>query len=109
MLQIHHELEESAQMSGAGWLTTFRKILIPLMMPALFGAWVWIFLISVRELSIAVLLTGPTSQVVSTTIFELWEDGQFTEMAAFSVVITGFFVLLAILMLRISQRWGLQI
>lgn len=109
ILQIHQELEESAQVAGASWLTIFRKILIPLMMPALFGAWVWVFLISIRELSMAVLLTGPRSQVVATTIFELWEDGQFTEMAAFSVVITSFFVMLTLIFQRLSRRWGVQI
>ena len=109
LIQIHQELEESAQISGANWLTVFRKILIPLMMPALFGAWIWVFLISVRELSMAVLLAGPKSQVVSSTIFSLWNDGQFTEMAAFSVVITSVFVVVALGLRRVSQRFGLQV
>src|SRR5437588_11468683 len=33
MLQIHKELEESAAMSGASWVTTFRRIILPLLKP----------------------------------------------------------------------------
>jgi iron(III) transport system permease protein len=109
LIQIHQELEESAQVSGAGWLTVFRRIVIPLMMPALFGAWIWVFLISTRELSMAVLLAGPTSQVISSTIFDLWNDGQFTEMAAFSVCITLSISTLALIIRRLSMRWGVQL
>jgi iron(III) transport system permease protein len=109
LIQIHPELEESAQLSGAGWLTMFRKILVPLMLPALFGAWIYVFLISVRELSMAILLVGSTSPVVSTTIYGLWENGQGSEMAAFSMVITSAFVFLAIVLRRVSQHWGVQL
>jgi iron(III) transport system permease protein len=109
LLQIHRELEESAELSGANWPTMVRKILVPLMMPALFGAWIWVFLGSLREVSMAVLLQSPTSRVVSATIFDLWEYGLLSEMAAFSVVVTCFVVALAFVLLRISQRWGLQV
>jgi iron(III) transport system permease protein len=109
LLQIHPELEESAHLSGASWLTTFAKILVPLMMPALFGAWIYVFLVSVREISIAILLVGSTSPVVATAIYGLWENGQTSEMAAFSIIISAFFVIVAVILHRLSQRWGMQV
>ena len=108
LFQIHRELEESAQMSGAGWLTVFRRVLIPLLMPAMFGAWIWVFLTSVRELSMAVLLVNAQSQVVGTTLFALWQEGRLNEMAAYSVLLTVVLAALALLLRRISQRWGVQ-
>jgi iron(III) transport system permease protein len=108
LIQIQKELEESAQMSGAGWMAIFRRILIPLLMPALFGAWIWVFLTSVRELSMSVLLVSPQSQVVATTLFALWQEGQLSEMAAYSVALTTALATLALILRRISGRWGIQ-
>src|SRR5581483_11960455 len=47
LLQIAPELEESGNISGARWGQVFRKIVLPLLVPALFPAWVFVFLISV--------------------------------------------------------------
>jgi len=88
LLQINKELEESAQMSGAPWGMVFRKIVIPLMMPSLFAGWIWVFLHSIRELSVAILLSHPGSEVISVAIFEMWENGQTTEIGAFSISLT---------------------
>jgi iron(III) transport system permease protein len=109
LIQIHEELEESAQLSGAGWLTTVLKILVPLMMPAIFGAWIYVFFLSVRELSMASVLVSSTSPVVSTAIFDLWEHGQTGDMAAFSVVVTSLFVVFSIVLRKLSDRFGLQV
>jgi iron(III) transport system permease protein len=109
LVQIHRELEESSQTSGASWTTTFRRILVPLLMPALFGAWVWVFLSSIRELPMTLILVGPNSQVLASVIFDLWTGGQLLDMAAFSVVVTGFFVVLAFALKRVTERWGVQV
>jgi len=45
-----------------------RKILFPLMLPTLFASWIYVFLITIRELSVALLLYSPGSQVVSVVI-----------------------------------------
>lgn len=109
LLQISRELEESAQMSGAPWGTVFRKIVVPLMMPSLFAGWIYVFLHSVRELSVAVLLSSPGSQVVSVAIFEMWENGQIVEIGALSVLLTALLVAIAVAFHRYSRRYGLQV
>src|SRR6185295_8431433 len=48
MLQIHKELEESAQMSGASWGTTFRRIILPLLKPGLVAGWIYVMIVSIR-------------------------------------------------------------
>ncbi len=109
LLQINKELEESAQMSGAPWGTVFRKIVVPLMMPSLFAGWIYIFLLSIRELTVALLLYSPGSQVISVTIFEMWDFGKTGELSAFSVSVSILLVAMAAIFHKFSKRYGLQV
>jgi iron(III) transport system permease protein len=103
---IHRDLEECAAASGATWWSVMRQIIVPLMMPALFAGWINIFLITVRELSLAILLYSPGTQLISVTFWELWQNGQVPELAAFSVVVCGGLVALAMGFHTLSERYG---
>jgi len=97
MLQIHRELEESAAMSGASWTTTFRRIILPLLKPGLLAGWIYVMIVSIRELSTSILLYSPDTQVVSIVIWQLWENGQYVELSALGVMfITTLFVLVLV-------------
>jgi iron(III) transport system permease protein len=108
LLSLHKELEEGAMASGASWFQMVRHVVVPLIMPALLAGWIYIFLITFKELSIALLLYSPGSQVVAVTIWELWENGHVGELAAFSLIITVGTVLVGSVFLNIAQRYGLQ-
>jgi iron(III) transport system permease protein len=69
MVQIGAELEESARIHGGSWLRTFARIWVPLLRPAILGAWILLFVIAVRVLDLAVLLAGPGSRMLSVDIF----------------------------------------
>jgi iron(III) transport system permease protein len=71
MVQVGTELEESARIHGGSWLRTFVRIWIPLLRPAILGAWILLFVIAVRVLDLVVLLAGPGSRMLSVDIF-LW-------------------------------------
>jgi iron(III) transport system permease protein len=109
ILQIHPELEESAQMSGASWWRTYIRIVVPLLFPALFGGWVFIFLVSIRELSIAALLYTQQSQVIGTTILDLWVNGSTSQLSAFSMVVVAVMIPVAMVLYRFSRRFGVQL
>src|SRR5207249_5991267 len=68
MLQIHKELEESAAMSGASSTTTFRRVILPLLKPGLIAGWIYIMIVSIRELSSSILLYSPGTEVLSIVI-----------------------------------------
>ncbi len=108
LLSLHRELEEGAMVSGASWFQMVRHVVIPLILPALFAGWIYIFLITFKELSIALLLYSPGSQVVAVTIWELWENGHVGELAAFSLVITVGTVLLGTIFQSLAQRHSVQ-
>jgi iron(III) transport system permease protein len=109
LLSIHRELEESSATCGGNWAQTVTKILFPLMLPALFAGWIYVFLITIRELGVALLLYSPGSQVISVTIWELWENGRMGEVAAFSLVISAGTVLLAVVFKSLAHRHSLQV
>ncbi|MGE5305311.1 MAG: ABC transporter permease [Alphaproteobacteria bacterium] len=109
LLGIHRELEESATASGASWGQTARNILVPLMMPALFAGWIYIFLITIRELSVALLLYSPGSEVISVVIWEMWENGAVGTLSAFALGITAGTVLIASLFHRLTRHYSLEV
>src|SRR5688500_8515354 len=108
LLSLHKELEEGAMASGASWFQMVRHVVVPLIMPALLVGWIYIFLITFGELSIALLLYSPGSQVVAVTIWELWDNGHVGELAAFSLVIAVGTIIVGSIFLKLAQRHGLQ-
>jgi iron(III) transport system permease protein len=90
ILQIHRELEEAAGASGASQWIILRRIVVPLLLPAIVSGWVFIFLLGANELSMAVLLSGPRTQVMAVAMFEQWSSGQSVEVFALGMVWTLF-------------------
>jgi len=108
LLQLHKELEEASYVSGASWFSSMRRIILPLMTPSFLGGWIFIFLLSAKELSMSVLLVSPQTPVVSVAIFELWENAQVGELAAFGVIWTAILVTVAVLYYAFARRYGIQ-
>jgi iron(III) transport system permease protein len=95
ILQIHPELEEAAAIAGSPLRTALRRIVVPLATPALLAGWLFIFLVAARDLSLAVILASPKAQPVSVAMFDLWANGQGTELAAFGLVWTAIMTVIA--------------
>ncbi len=108
MLQIHRELEESAAMSGAGWATTFRRIVLPLLKPGLLAGWIYIMIVSIRELSSSILLYSPGTEVISIIIWELWENGQYVELSALGVMFILMLFVLVLVSQALSKKFGIK-
>jgi iron(III) transport system permease protein len=108
MYAISAELEESAQTSGASWWQSFRRIVLPLLRPGLVAGWIYIVMVSIRELSSSVLLYSPGNEVLAIHIWELWEDGQVTELSAAAVVLMAMLVALVLVAQRLGARIGVQ-
>jgi iron(III) transport system permease protein len=108
MLQIHRELEESAAMSGASWGTTFRRVVLPLLKPGLLAGWIYVMIVSIRELSSAILLYSPDTQVISVVIWELWENGQYVELSALGVMFILMLFALVLTAQALGRRYGIQ-
>jgi iron(III) transport system permease protein len=87
LLQIHRELEEASEVSGASWLQTFRRVLAPLLVPAFISGFLYIFSHIIRDVSLAILLYSPKSNLFAIVIWELWQAGTIAQVGAISVIL----------------------
>src|SRR5262249_41320377 len=106
VLAIHRELEECGRTCGAGVLTVLRRIVLPLALPSVVAAWLYVFLYTIRDLSIAILLAGPGSQVIAMVILDLWNNGEVPELAALAVLMAGAVTALGVAMMWLGRRAG---
>ena len=105
MIQINKELEEASFTAGGTWFQTFRKVILPLLMPGFTAGWIYISIIALRELSTSILLYSYNSTVLSIMAFDLWEGGQYTYVCALGVLM----VLLLVAMAFTARKLGAKI
>lgn len=89
LIQIHHELEEAATICGAGGLRTARSVLAPLVMPALLNGWLWMALITYRELTVATVLFTPNNITLPVVVWNIWIAGNYGVSSAITLVLLG--------------------
>jgi iron(III) transport system permease protein len=86
LIQISTELEESAQVAGAGTWGTLLRVLLPLLKPTLAYAWLWIALLTFRELTLAVVLSTSGNLTLPVVIWSLWLGGGFGQASALAMI-----------------------
>ena len=97
VLQIHNELEEVARVSGATWSSSFRRVMIPLLRPALANTFVQVFIHSYRQLGAAVLLVTPGTYLIPVLILTYWNAGLLPIVSAATLVYGGSIILILII------------
>jgi iron(III) transport system permease protein len=109
LAQIHPELEEAAFAGGLRVLQVMRKILLPLLKPALVYAWLWMALLCYRELTMAsVLVTNQNNVTLPMIVWGLWLGGSLNQAAAANLVILGFMLPAVLLYLMVGRRSRLE-
>ncbi len=83
-------LEEAARISGAGFMTTFRTIWLPLLRPAILAGWFLVFMPAFGELTMSILLVGPGTETVGTVLFALQEYADPPSASVVAVLILAF-------------------
>ena len=106
VLQVHPELEEVAGVAGASSWRSQRRIVLPLIQPAMLSGWLFICLIAARGVSLAVMLASPSAEPVAVAMFDPWGNGQGTELAAFGLVWTAMMTAVAAGLYLVGQRVG---
>ena len=94
LAQVHDSLVEAARASGASMGQALRDVVIPLVRPGMMAAFFLIFLPALRELTVSVLLYGPTTRTIGVAIYTLNEDGETVYSAALAgialiIIVTG--------------------
>jgi iron(III) transport system permease protein len=104
ILQIHKELEEAALVSGATIRQNLMRIVMPLVAPMAGGIFLWVFVHSLREFSIAVMMKSGRNEVLSTMLFSYWDNGKPETAAAIAIVMMLFLALV----IALSNLFGLR-
>lgn len=98
LMQISKDLDQSAFVCGADWWQKTRCITLPLLKPAIFAAYVLLFLSFLKEYASAAFLFAPGSEIIGTTMLQFWVNGDSGPVAALAViqiVITMIFIFIA--------------
>ena len=104
VMQIHSDLEEAASIAGANKTKLFLRVLAPLLAATLISSWLLIFLLSVQAVSLPLLLVGPGSEIMSVTLFELWQNGQVTELAAMGMLWIALMTVVSVIFHLVTRR-----
>jgi len=105
LMQIHPELENAATACGATWLTTLRKILLPLLWPHFLNAWLWIVAHSMRDLTLALTLMSADNVVLSSTLWVLWSFGDIPRASALlMLMVVGLLLIVLPIQLYAARR-----
>jgi len=106
LIQIHTELEEAAYVAGASPIGTLRRVIVPLLLPALLFGWLWIALLTFRELTIPMILFSAVNITYSVAVWGLWYSGSFDAAAAANLVMMALLLPLVVVYLRYAGRTG---
>jgi iron(III) transport system permease protein len=103
LTQIHLEMEEAAMAAGVRWRVILTRIVLPLLLPAFIGGWIWVATHAMRNFSIPLLLAGRDNRMISVVMWHAWDDG-------FPGITTAIGVLLIILLtvLTVAGRWAVM-
>ena len=107
LIQIHKDLEEAATMSGAATGPTLARVIIPILAPTLVYAWLWMALLTYRELTLAVLITTRENLTLPVAVWTAWLSGGFGAASALTVILMALMIPLIALYWSVVRRRGL--
>jgi iron(III) transport system permease protein len=106
ILSLHVHLEECARTCGAGLGTVWWRIVLPLTLPAVASIWIYVFLHSIRDLSVPIMLAGPENRLIAVVILDLWNEGKVPEVGALSILLAVLATALGFTFMRLSRSYG---
>ncbi|MCH7707569.1 MAG: ABC transporter permease subunit, partial [Myxococcales bacterium] len=86
LLQLHLELEEAAQMSGASTTGVIRTIVVPLILAGLINAWLYVVSHTAKDFTFAIFLMSSSNMVVTAAMWTLWNVPDIAGTAALGML-----------------------
>ncbi|MGH7767911.1 MAG: ABC transporter permease [Candidatus Binatia bacterium] len=108
LLQLGMELEEASQAVGASWLTTFRRIVAPLMFPSLLLVSVLSFIHAARDISNVALLATSGSRTLALLQLDFMVSGRYESAAVVATIVMALTTGVALLARFFGLRVGLR-
>ena len=101
--QIDVALEEASADLGGRWITTFRRVVLPLLKPAFIAGITFAFIRAITELTSTIFLVTPKWRVMAVDIYNFVEAGSLGAAAAMSSVLM---VMVIVLLLVLYKATG---
>ncbi|MEO8545109.1 MAG: iron ABC transporter permease [Betaproteobacteria bacterium] len=102
--QIDPKLEDASRICGANWHTTMRRVMVPLVAPAILSGAILVFSTLISELSATVLLYSAKWKTISISIYELVLGDQLAEASAIGTIATVMTLLLVLAASRLAGK-----
>lgn len=91
MRAVGVNLEQAAEILGAGRAEILRRVIFPALAPGLFAAWITTFVVCMRDWVASIILLPPGVQTIGSFIFTQFDQGDISAamaMAAATVVVS---------------------
>jgi iron(III) transport system permease protein len=108
LLQLGHDLEEASKVCGGTWLDTFRRVVLPLTMPALITVGLVGFISAARDISTVVLLGSGKSRTLSLLMLDFAAGAEFEKATVVAVIIVGLVVGAALFARALGGQVGVR-
>ena len=102
IVQIHDELQDASMACGAGFLPTFRRVLLPLLRPGFIAGWIILATIYLREFSTSIFLYSPGAEPIGPLLYHFYIDGNLGPMCSLALLVS----LVCITMILVARRLG---
>ena len=102
IVQLHDDLPQASTVCGAGFLTTFRRILLPLLRPGFIAGWIILATIFLREFSTSIFLYSPGAEPLGPLLYHFYVDGNLGPMCALALIVS----VICVVLIAIARRIG---
>ena len=107
LIQIHKELEESAQICGAATAGVLARVLVPLLAPSLLYAWIWIALLTYRELTLPVVISTSNNLPFSFLVWGFVQASAYGSASAAALIMLGLMLPVLLIYWLVARRAGM--
>jgi iron(III) transport system permease protein len=108
LLQLGNDLEEASKVCGATWFDTFRRVVMPLIMPALVTVGLVGFISAARDISTVVLLGSGKSRTLSLLMLDFAAGAEFEKATVVAVMVVGLVVVAALIARALGGQVGVR-
>jgi len=108
LIQLGSDLEEASKVCGATWLHTLRRVIFPLIMPAMITVGLVGFISAARDISTVVLLGSGKSRTLSLLMLDFAAGAEFEKATVVAVIIVGLVVAAALFARALGGQVGIR-